>query len=140
MHHQLHKGCQHQVHQLLEVLESKKSIGEILKRTSPEFILAQQWYMDLYFWDSLIRDSLEAGTWLGGRILVLTGAGISVSCGIPDFRSEKGVYAMVEELGLQLPAAGLRQGYGYIQRILFMCIIFLNLNPISHQLEDHCKC
>ena len=27
------------------------------------------------------------------RILVLTGAGVSVSCGIPDFRSKDGVYA-----------------------------------------------
>ena len=27
------------------------------------------------------------------RILVLTGAGVSVSCGIPDFRSRDGVYA-----------------------------------------------
>lgn len=31
------------------------------------------------------------------RILVLTGAGISVSCGIPDFRSEKGLYATIGE-------------------------------------------
>ena len=37
------------------------------------------------------------------RILVLSGAGISVSCGIPDFRSERGVYAMVEALDLRLP-------------------------------------
>ena len=27
------------------------------------------------------------------RILVLTGAGVSVSCGIPDFRSKDGIYA-----------------------------------------------
>lgn len=30
------------------------------------------------------------------RILVLTGAGISVSCGIPDFRSEGGLYERVQ--------------------------------------------
>lgn len=31
------------------------------------------------------------------RILVVTGAGISVSCGIPDFRSEHGLYASIKE-------------------------------------------
>ena len=38
------------------------------------------------------------------NIVVLTGAGISCSCGIPDFRSEGGVYAMVEKMGLDLPS------------------------------------
>ncbi|KAI1793493.1 SIR2-domain-containing protein [Ganoderma leucocontextum] len=33
------------------------------------------------------------------RILVLTGAGISVSCGIPDFRSRDGLYASLQENG-----------------------------------------
>ncbi|VDN14915.1 unnamed protein product, partial [Dibothriocephalus latus] len=31
------------------------------------------------------------------RILVLTGAGISVSCGIPDFRSRDGIYARLAQ-------------------------------------------
>lgn len=33
------------------------------------------------------------------KILVLTGAGISVSCGIPDFRSRDGLYAKLKERG-----------------------------------------
>ncbi|KAL0571673.1 NAD-dependent histone deacetylase sir2 [Marasmius crinis-equi] len=44
---------------------------------------------------SLIRNSK--------RILVLTGAGISVSCGIPDFRSRDGLYASLGQYELDDP-------------------------------------
>ncbi|KAI2511453.1 Sir2 family [Fragilaria crotonensis] len=39
------------------------------------------------------------------KVLVLAGAGISVSCGIPDFRSPHGLYATLdtEELGISCP-------------------------------------
>ncbi|CAF3379711.1 unnamed protein product [Rotaria socialis] len=37
------------------------------------------------------------------KILVLTGAGISVSCGIPDFRSRNGIYARLREEFPELP-------------------------------------
>ncbi|KAI0083958.1 SIR2-domain-containing protein [Irpex rosettiformis] len=33
------------------------------------------------------------------NILILSGAGISVSCGIPDFRSRTGIYSMLQEKG-----------------------------------------
>jgi hypothetical protein len=31
------------------------------------------------------------------RIVVLTGAGVSVSCGLPDFRSENGLYSIIKD-------------------------------------------
>jgi len=37
------------------------------------------------------------------NIVVLTGAGISVSCGIPDFRSENGIYSRLQEYNLPNP-------------------------------------
>nr|CCA13982.1 NADdependent histone deacetylase sir2like protein putative [Albugo laibachii Nc14] len=37
------------------------------------------------------------------KILVLAGAGISVSCGIPDFRSENGIYSRLDDYNLPNP-------------------------------------
>ncbi|CAK5065693.1 unnamed protein product [Meloidogyne enterolobii] len=36
-------------------------------------------------------------------IMIISGAGISVSCGIPDFRSEKGIYARLKDDFPELP-------------------------------------
>ncbi|TMW66716.1 hypothetical protein Poli38472_014028 [Pythium oligandrum] len=37
------------------------------------------------------------------KVLVVVGAGISVSCGIPDFRSKDGIYEMVKKMEVDLP-------------------------------------
>ena len=54
--------------------------------------------------DDWTMDSVVDQIRAASQIIVLTGAGISCSCGIPDFRSEGGVYAMVEKMGLDLPS------------------------------------
>jgi NAD-dependent deacetylase sirtuin 1 len=40
---------------------------------------------------------------LAAKVVVITGAGISVSCGIPDFRSSNGIYARLAEEYPELP-------------------------------------
>lgn len=37
------------------------------------------------------------------NIMIVTGAGVSVSCGIPDFRSETGIYSRLQEYELDDP-------------------------------------
>lgn len=48
-------------------------------------------------------DNLTATLHNAKKILVLTGAGVSTSLGIPDFRSSEGFYSKIRHLGLEDP-------------------------------------
>ncbi|XP_044734845.1 NAD-dependent protein deacetylase sirtuin-1 [Chrysoperla carnea] len=50
------------------------------------------------------------------RILVLTGAGVSVSCGIPDFRSRDGIYARLAQDFPDLPDPHAMFDSGYFRQ------------------------
>ncbi|KAF9358002.1 NAD-dependent histone deacetylase sir2 [Mortierella sp. NVP85] len=45
------------------------------------------------------------------KIMVLTGAGVSVSCGIPDFRSSDGIYSRLAEFKLEDPTQMFELGF-----------------------------
>ena len=50
------------------------------------------------------------------KILVLTGAGVSVSCGIPDFRSRNGIYSRLSQDYPDLPDPQAMFDIGYFRR------------------------
>ncbi len=63
-----------------------------IKRFLIKYVYQRPRNLDLYSFDHAV-DVIERSK----RILIVTGAGISVSCGIPDFRSEHGLYASIKE-------------------------------------------
>eukprot|EP00124_Ichthyophonus_hoferi_P002003 Ihof_evm7s122 gene=Ihof_evmTU7s122 len=63
-----------------EAMKSEHAITEVTKEPHPGLA-------------TLAKD-IKAGKYR--NIIVVTGAGISTSCGIPDFRSEHGLYAMLD--------------------------------------------
>lgn len=63
------------------------------------------------------------------KILVLSGAGISTSLGIPDFRSSQGFYAKLEHLGLSDPQDVFDLGIFHTDPTVFYLIAHMILPP-----------
>ena len=63
------------------------------------------------------------------KVLVLSGAGISTSLGIPDFRSSQGFYAKLEHLGLSDPQDVFDLGIFHTDPTVFYLIAHMILPP-----------
>lgn len=75
-----------------------------------------------------IDDALDAIN-KAKKVLVITGAGISTSLGIPDFRSSKGFYSQIQDLGLNDPQEVFDLLNFHMDPSLFYSIAHLILPP-----------
>lgn len=86
---------------LTEDIDDEKNLMKavkVLQKAMNKVISTRSRIQDLNTVEKAI-DAIEKAQ----KIVVLTGAGISTSLGIPDFRSDKGIYSLVEDLGLDDP-------------------------------------
>lgn len=74
------------------------------------------------------------------NIIVLTGAGVSVSCGIPDFRSRDGIYSRLAQDFPDLPdpqvSSKYKSDFTLNKFIFYHCRLCLIYN-IFHMTLDH---
>ncbi|KAH3671383.1 hypothetical protein WICMUC_004680 [Wickerhamomyces mucosus] len=65
------------------------------------------------------------------KIIVLTGAGVSTSLGIPDFRSDKGIYSIIKDLPLDDPQDLFSLPYFRQDPEVFYSSAYLVLPPVG---------
>ncbi|CAJ0750838.1 22718_t:CDS:2 [Entrophospora sp. SA101] len=76
----------------------EKELLSILHKILAKFLRQRKKLPNINTLQDVIRLLSESS-----NIMVLTGAGVSVSCGIPDFRSENGIYSRLSEFDLEDP-------------------------------------
>ncbi|CAK7896762.1 NAD-dependent histone deacetylase Sir2p [[Candida] anglica] len=74
-------------------------------------------------------DDLLAKIESSKKIMVITGAGISTSLGIPDFRSSKGFYSQLQHLGLSDPQEVFDLDFFHTDPTIFYSIAHMILPP-----------
>ncbi|KAI8332575.1 DHS-like NAD/FAD-binding domain-containing protein [Chlamydoabsidia padenii] len=80
------------------LLASDLDLLPILRSTVSRFLRKRRRLDDVNTLDDVVSLMAKAQ-----NIMIVTGAGVSVSCGIPDFRSETGIYSRLQEYQLDDP-------------------------------------
>lgn len=97
-------------------------LGAVFKEVLKRRIRLSNFYLE-----SHVLSKLESSE----RILVITGAGISTSLGIPDFRSSKGFYSRLNSLGLSDPQEVFDLDYFKADPSIFYSIAHMILPPAN---------
>lgn len=97
---------------------------KILHRAMKRVISMRTRLDDVYSVDHVL-DKIKSAN----RILLITGAGISTSLGIPDFRSSQGFYSQLQNLGLSDPQEVFDLDFFHTDPSIFYLIAYMILPP-----------
>ena len=100
------------------------SLVNVLKWTIKKVLKQRTRLTDFYSIEHVLQKLQSAN-----KILVITGAGISTSLGIPDFRSSQGFYSKLESLGLSDPQEVFDLDFFHTDPSIFYSIANLILPP-----------
>lgn len=103
-----------------------KLIGLIkLLHTAMKKVNSMRTRLDNFYSVDHVLDKIRSAK----RILIITGAGISTSLGVPDFRSSKGFYAKLQHLGLSDPQEVFDLDFFHSDPSIFYLIAYMILPP-----------